>query len=127
MYLHQVTELGENCWYLQIINLFSKFSVATLIYKRSSTIVNKFLVMWVSIFGAPNAVLADNGGEFSNDEFRSMAELFIFAVKTTAAESTWSIGTCGRHNATLTETFSKTLEGARCEPRRALAQAVMAK
>ena len=126
--LHQVTELGKNSWYLHNIDLFSKFSVATLIEnKRSSTIVKEVLVMWLSIFGVPNAVLTDNGGEFSNDEFRSMAEVFIFAVKTTAAESTWSIGTCERHNATLRETFLKTLEGARCERNIALAQAVMAK
>ena len=56
-----------------------------------------------------------------------MAECFNIRVKTTAAESPWSNGTCEKHNATLTETFLKTLERARCEPRIALAQAVMAK
>ena len=128
MDLHQVTELGKNSWYLHIIDLFSKFSVATLIdNKMSSTIVNEFIVIWVSVFGIPNAVLTDNGGEFSNEEFRSMAECFNIRIKTTAAESPWINGTCERHNATLTETFLKTMEGARCEPRIALAEAVMAK
>ena len=80
MDLHQVTEIGKNSWYLHISYLFSKFSVATLIdNKRSSTIVNEFLVMRVSVFGEQNAVLMDNGGKFSN-EFRSMAECFNIGV-----------------------------------------------
>ena len=106
MDLHQVTKLAKNSWYLHTIDFFSKFSVATLIENnRSSTIVNEFLVMWVSIFGLPNDVLTDNGWEFSNEEFRSLGECFKISVKTTVAESPWSSGTCERHNATLTETL----------------------
>ena len=39
MDLHQVTELGKNSWYLHIIDLFWKFSVATLI-KQQEVIYN---------------------------------------------------------------------------------------
>ena len=86
--LHQVIKIGKNSWYFHIVDLFSKVIVATLIDKKgSSTIVNEFLGMWVSIFGVTTAILTDNGGEFSNKEFRPIAEYFSFRVKTAAAES----------------------------------------
>ena len=59
---HQV---GPNLWYLHLINEFSKFSNSVIIKSKSTDIIiKKFLKRWISLFGSPNTVFSDNGGEF---------------------------------------------------------------
>ena len=51
-----------------------------------------FMKHQIIIFGAPNCIFNDNGGEFMDDEFYDMCG------KGTASFSPWRIGTCDRHN-----------------------------
>ena len=66
MDLHQ---LSPGLWFLHIIDVFSRYSVAVSITSKSAeTIVEKFTRFWVSVFGPPtHAVVTDNGGEFWNN------------------------------------------------------------
>ena len=48
MDLHQ---LGSILWYFHIIEKFTRFSNAIIVYTKSSKIIaEKFLQMWISIF-----------------------------------------------------------------------------
>ena len=105
MDLHQLDK-GE--YYLHMIDLFTRYSRATIIgNKFPETIIESFLTEWVTIFGVPHSTLTDNGGEFDNCHFRSMAENYGIKLTTTAAYSPWSNGICERHNSALTETYNK--------------------
>ena len=106
MDLHMI---DHNFYYLHIIDLFSRLSAAAIIRKKDSqVIVDKFMQIWVGVYGAPEVgVYTDNGGEFNSQIFRDMAENLNMSVKTTAGYSPWSNGVVERHNATLTDTLNK--------------------
>ena len=60
-----------------------------------------FLKYWINLFGSPNTVFNDNGGEFPSKEFIDFCKNFNMNVKTTAAEAPCSNGICERQNAIL--------------------------
>ena len=96
-------ELGPSLWFLHIIGEFTHFSSATIIRSKTA-VIKKFLQCWISLFGAPQKVTSDNGGEFDSNEFRDLWENFNIVVKTLPAYSLWSNGLCEKHNHMLAET-----------------------
>ena len=101
-------ELDKGIWYLHIIDMFTRFSAGSIMRtKRPSEFIKHFMKSWISIHGPPKTLFSDNGGEFNNEEVRTMAEKFNIEVKTTAAYSPWSNGLLERHNRTLTEMMLK--------------------
>lgn len=121
-------ELGPSLWYLHFIDLFTRYSAATLITsKRASVIVQKFLQIWISVHGSPKSILSDNGREFNNEEMRDLAENFNIIVRTTPAESPWSNGLLERHNRTLTDILNKVKCDQSIDLETALAWSVSAK
>ena len=67
--------------------------------------------MWVgSGFGAPGKFLADNGGEFNNEEYRDMCQNLNVEIMHTAAESPWQNGICERNHAVVDLCLEKILE-----------------
>ena len=121
--LHQ---LLPNVWYMHIIDEFSRLSNAAIIKSKTET-VKMLLMKWISIFGAPNTIFSDNGGEFISDKFYDMCEAFNIKVLTTPSRSPWSNGLCERHNQTLTNMYLKIKEDVNCDMETALAWAVNAK
>ena len=94
--------------FLHIIDNATRFSAAAVVNsKRQEEIVDKFIKHWIAIFGAPCMIIPDNGGEFNNNLFTNMAEMFNIRVKPTPAESPWSNGIVERHNAILAKTIEK--------------------
>ena len=122
-------ELDHNIYYLHVIDLFSRLSAAAIIRRKDSqVIVDKFMQIWVGVYGAPEiGVFTDNGGEFNSQVFRDMAENLNMSVKTTAGYSPWSNGVVERHNATLTETLNKMRENSNLSWETAISWAVNAK
>lgn len=121
-------EIQSNVWYLHIIDLFTRYSAAVVIFsKRSDIIVKQFIQIWISVHGPPKFVLTDNGREFDNKEFHDMAENFNITVKTTPAYSPWSNGILERHNRTLSEILSKVKHDTTLDWQTALAWSVNAK
>ncbi|CAG2237353.1 unnamed protein product [Mytilus edulis] len=122
-------EIDHNFYYLHIIDLFSRLSAAAIIRRKDSQlVVDKFMQIWVSVYGAPEVgVYTDNGGEFNSQIFRDMAENLNMSVKTTAGYSPWSNGIVERHNATLTETVNKIRESSNLSWETAISWAVNAK
>ena len=119
---------SPNIWFCHMIDLATRYSVCTIINnKKKETIINAIMTKWISIFGSPRQVLSDNGAEFNNEDFRSMAENFNIRVTTTAAESPWSNGCNERYNGIISEMVKKVLNETKCSLEIALAWAVSAK
>ena len=119
-------ELGPSLWFLHIIDEFTRFSNAAIIRSKIA-VIKKFLQCWISLFGALQKVISDNGGEFDSNEFRDLCENFNITVKTTPAYSPWSNGLCEKHNHMLAETVLKVKEDNKCDWETALAWSVCAK
>ena len=60
-------------------------------------------------------LLADNGGEFLNEEYKEMCEIFNIEEAKTAAESPQSNGVCEPHNTVIKESVRKTMEETNCK------------
>ena len=109
MDLHQ---LSPGLWFLHIIDVFSRYSVAVSITSKSAeTNFEKFTRSWVSVFGPPtHAVLTDKGGELCNNLMTRLSEMHNMKSFTTAAYSPFSKGICERHNAVNTDTLNRVTE-----------------
>lgn len=113
---------------LHIIDLCTRLSAATFMPNKSrDTIIKAFFQIWVAVYGSPQKVLVDNGGEFANDDFLKMTEALGINVQTTAAESPWSNGIVERHNQTLAKMMDKVIEDTKCSYEMALSWALSAK
>lgn len=111
-----------------MVDLATRFCNACVIKSKSAKIIiDGVMRYWIALFGSPKKILTDNGGEFSNSEFRSMAENFNVEVMCTAAESPWSNGVCERLNVVLKDNVLKILEENKCSIETALAWAVSAR
>ena len=100
---------------LHLIDHLTRFSAACVVSsKKKEVIIAAVLKIWIGIFGCPAKILSDNGGEFSNDDFREMGEKLNTRITTTAAESPWSNGINERHNGLLGEMILKTMEDTDC-------------
>ena len=67
--------------------------------------------MWIgSGLGAPKKFLADNGGEFANEEYKDMSSNLNIELINTAAYSPWQNGICERNHAVVDDCVSKILE-----------------
>ena len=99
-------------YFLHLIDMATRFSLATVIRsKEPEVILNKVMIMWIgSGLGAPKKFLADNGGEFANEQFRDMCENLNIEVLNTAAYSPWQNGICERNHAVVDDCVTKILE-----------------
>ena len=118
----------NNIHILHLIDLSTRYSNAVVVRsKHKGVIVKNVLQRWIALFGAPNKILSDNGGEFNNQELQDMSKNLNIEVMTTAAESPWSNGVCGRHNAVIGDMVTKIVAETKCPLEIALAWAVNAK
>ena len=107
------------------MDIFTRFCAASVIYdKNPETIITNLFTSWICLFGSPKKFLSDNGGEFNNSSFHSLAESFGVRVMSTAAEAPWSNGVCERLNYILEISIRKIMEDTNCNLLTALAWAV---
>ena len=127
MDLKQVPDF-PNVYILHMIDSVTRYSAARIIYnKKKETIIEGICSGWISLFGNPKKFMADNGGEFANEEYKEMCERFNIEVQNSAAESPWSNGIVERHHKMLTEMMVKTKEDSKCSWEVALCWAISAK
>ena len=113
---------------LHMIDALTRFSACVVVpSKQPKCIVDVVFKHWISIFGPPGKILSDNGGEFANEEIRSMGEAFNMTIVTTAAESPWANGICEKYNGVIGEMVDKILEEVDCTLTVAVAWANAAK
>ena len=84
-------------------------------------------MIWISIFGPPQKVFSDNGGEFIGDKTIAMCNAFNIEPKFTASESPFSNGICERHNALIGNMTEKVIVDTGCKLSIALMWATHAK
>ena len=115
------------CHFLVMVDLATRFCQATVVSNKvPSTIIKGLFKCWITLFGAPNKLLSDNGGEFNNKDVRTLGEKFNMKVLTTAAESPWSNGVCERLNGVIGDRVARIVSETKCELDLALAWAVSA-
>ena len=115
-------------WILHIIDSFTRFSAACLIYtKKKEVVVSKIFQIWVGYFGSPRKFLLDNGGEFANEVMMELNEKLGVITETTPAESPFSNGIVERHHLVLYESMLKTMADIKCDAAMASAWSVSAK
>ena len=120
--------LNENLRYLYFIDEFSPLSTgATIRNKHPNTVIQIVLKQWIGIFGTPNSIYSDNGGEFVSKDVIDFCEIFSIKIKTAPAESPWSNGICERLNAIITEMLLKVKNYCQCDWETALAWAFSTK
>ena len=108
-----------------MVDVVTRFSQAAKIHtKRHESIIHGLFSRWISLFGAPRQLLSDNGGEFNNDQVKTLADIFGIKLVCTAAESPWSNGTVERLNAILGTSVKKIVDDVKCTPVIALYWAV---
>lgn len=121
-------KLWNEKYFLVMVDMATRYCNACVIKgKAAHIIIDAFMRYWVALFGSPKKILTDNGGEFNNNDFRSMCENFNIEVMCTAAESPWSNGVCERLNAVLKDNVLKIKEENQCNIETALAWAVAAR
>jgi hypothetical protein len=100
---------------LHLIDHATRLSIAAVIpNKRPDTIVKNMLRHFIQVFGNAESFLTDNGGEFVNQQFLELCDVFGIKIKTTAAESPWSNGLIERHNLILSNMLDKVLNDVGC-------------
>lgn len=115
-------------YFLVMVDHATRYTNAVVIpNKMAGTIIKHVIQNWISLFGAPDKFLTDNGCEFNNHEFRELGEAFNIKILTTAAESPWSNGVCERQNAVIGDSVEKIVSDVGCEVAVALAWAVSAR
>ena len=118
----------EGKWILHAIDYLTRFSSAAVLEnKTSEEVIDKFFTIWISMFGPPQRILSDNGGEFVSYAFESLCESFDIKQQTTAAEAPFSNGVCERHNSLIGDMTEKVFHDVKCPLNVALMWAVHAK
>lgn len=113
---------------LHLIDTCTRFSMSSILKnKAAETIIEAIYKLWISIFGAPDMFLSDNGTEFANQHFRQLGEAYNIRVCTTAAESPFSNGICEKYNHVISEILDKIIYDTGCKLSIALPWAVNAK
>ena len=96
---------------LHLIDEFTRLSRTIVINsKETDIVVDGIIKAWISLYGCADQFLADNGGEFDSEVFRTGCDKFNIEVKSTAAGAPYSNGVNERHNAVLGNTVEKLLE-----------------
>ena len=118
----------NNKWVLHCIDYVTRFSAAQPVKDKSpEEIIEKFFMIWISIFRPPKNFFSDNGGEFIGDKTIAMCNAFNIEPKFTASESPFSNGICERHNALIRKMTEKVIEDTGCKLSIALMWATHAK
>ena len=117
-------------YFLHLVDVATRFCRSAVIYdKKRKTIIDKVIEIWIGTgIGCPEKFLADNGGEFANEEFTDMCENLNIRVMHTAAQSPFSNGLCERNHAVIDDMVAKIMaDQPECSIGTALAWAIHAK
>ena len=101
--------------FLHLIDICTRLSAATFVpNKKKDTILKAIFRIWIAIYGSPDKILVDNGGEFAIFEFTETTDYLGITIQTTAAESPWSNGIVERNNQTLANMMNKIINDTQC-------------
>ena len=71
-----------------MIDHVTRYSAAAVIRpKKKDVIIDNVFKHWVTLFGCPKKIIADNGGEFNNEPYHVTGELLNTRILTMVAEA----------------------------------------
>ena len=85
----------------------TRYSASSVIRSKKKKVVDQIFSIWIKIFGYPQKILVDKGGEFDNTEFQDFCKNLDIKIKTTTAKSPWSNGMVEQHNGIIGESVLK--------------------
>jgi hypothetical protein len=95
---------------LSVVCAGTSFHQAVLVRNRDPKHVSEeFLRMWISHYGCPRMVIADQGGEFSS-HFVQMCEDFDLDIKLSGAHAPWQNALAERHGSILEEAYNSVVQ-----------------
>ena len=84
---------------LYMIDMFSRLTQAAFLTRKvPEQVVDAIMEKWVAVYGTPQAILNDNGGEFVNAEMIALKSQLNVVDLTTGAESPWQNGLCEKNH-----------------------------
>ena len=87
------TDLGIKYKLMHLVDHCTRYGQCIVVKsKKKEVIIEGMFKAWIQIFGPPNKLLTDNGGEFLNEDFIELADKLDIHIKMTAAEAPWSNG-----------------------------------
>eukprot|EP00971_Amphidinium_carterae_P351628 6492198-Amphidinium_carterae.1 len=97
-----VRTIDHKLWiFLSMVDAASGFHHACLLKTRESGYVaNKFIRHWIGVYGVPDVVHLDQGGEFMG-AFMGVMEAFAIPTRVAGSAAAWQHGIAERHGAVL--------------------------
>eukprot|EP00971_Amphidinium_carterae_P050827 1000886-Amphidinium_carterae.1 len=94
--------IDHKLWiFLSMVDAASGFHHACLLKTRESGYVaNKFTRHWIGVYGSPDVVYLDQGGEFMG-AFMGVMEAFAIPTRVAGSAAAWQHGIAERHGAVL--------------------------
>ena len=121
-------DFHNNVHMLHMIDSVTRFSVGKIVRnKRKETIAAAMCSGWIALFGKADRFMADNGGEFANEEYTELCERFNIVMQSSAGYSPFSNGMVERHHAMLAEMTVKTKQESNCSWEVAMSWSLSAK
>ena len=78
---------------LHLIDHATCYSAVTIVkLKQKEEIVKAIFKIWITLFGHPNEILSDNGGELNNYAWCDLSDQLNVFIRTTPGEFPWSNG-----------------------------------
>ena len=82
-----------------MVDMWSRLTQSVIIERKEPReIIDKFMIKWVGVFGIPEAILNDNGGEFTAEEIREFKSILNVIDLTMDTESPWQKGLCEKNH-----------------------------
>ena len=80
---------------LYMVDTFTRYTIGTLLKSKSpEEVISAMMIHWIRYFQKPQAVITDNGGEFTAEVIREACSKLDIKVHTTPAYSPHGNGTC---------------------------------
>ena len=92
---------------LHLIELRTRLSAFTLIPNKKETIIREIIRFWTAVYGSPQIISVENGGEVANDDLMQICDYLGISQHTTSAKSKWSNGIIERNNQALVNMMNK--------------------
>lgn len=106
----KVWDKNKNIYILYMIDLFTRYQVATVIRsKEPEEIVKAVTTKWLPVFGRMQKIITDNGTEFQNEQMREVASQLNVELLSTGANAPWMNGLVERNHYT-TDTIVKAVK-----------------
>lgn len=95
----------EGCYFLTVIDSFSKLGQAFEISNRSTPEVIRALIKFFSFYGVPNRISADSGTEFNNTLLKETLEFYKIELHITTPHNPNSMGLIEKFHSTILEIY----------------------